>query len=204
VDLFKYLGKLFEKKPGKRPYKRVVAVFIDNHNVENAELDNGVRYLVKWATLISDIKRRYLGSNAPIWASAYTREHGSEEVVERWKESALKYWANHGYQLHTYRKKDIDSLIVGDLWRSAALAAEANATDLHLVLVSGDGLFADTVKKIREQYQDRLRIKLNVYSWMPSLSWKLKAEARKGGVHDLTSLKNLVAKKTRVSNRRAS
>lgn len=178
--------------------KRAYAVFIDVPNVENAGLNTqGVRYLIAWDKLVHVIKKKFHGMNM-IRGGAFTRLFGFDpEVIDRWIVSATKRWQEQGFQLTAPWKKDIDSLIVSEMWSVADEAVLHNYTELNIVIVSGDHIFANTVRKLQEQYRDRLKIKLYVYAWHDSLSKDLIQTAGKSNVFPLETIRDLVRTKAR-------
>lgn len=172
--------------------KKAVAVLIDNHNVENAGLGTpDGRYLIRWDKIVTPIKHRTKDAHT-IFAGAFTGVYGDNEVlIERWLTNARRRWAEHGFELHTMKEQDIDSLMVSYMWKAAAEAYDGKYKELHFVIVSGDHIFAEAYEHIRDQYRSKLNLKLSVYSWNESLSWHLRELAGRGRFYPLDVIRDL-------------
>lgn len=169
---------------------RAYAIFIDHPNVENEGLNSlGVPLSVNWETLIEVILGRLAnaGVEKKLWAGVYAR------VPYKVLDQAKTWWAKKGFVLRTpfKQKRDIDSLIGIKIVDVAAEAHAKGITELHIVVVSGDHVFAEAVETVRSRYPD-MTIQFTVYSWITSLASLLVETAGLKNVYPLNTIRNLV------------
>lgn len=183
----KFLARMLGRRPTP---SRAYAIFIDHPNVENASLDSlGVPLSVNWEILTEVILGRLAkaGVEKKLWAGVYAR------VPYMILDDAEAWWAKKGFVLRTpfKQKRDIDSLIGIKILDVAAEAHASGITELHIVVVSGDHVFAEAVETIRSRYPS-MTVVFTVYSWINSLSNLLIETAGLNNVYPLNTIRNLV------------
>lgn len=186
MDLLKWTKGSHKSRLPKTTY----AIFIDAPNVENVELDEGIKFFIDWKKLTDIIKGRF-GGEKPIYAGAFSsvyRAHKS--TVQQWTTRAKEQWERQGFVFETREEKDIDSLLMLMLALVADTAEKQGYSEICFVVVSGDHIVAEVVERVRTHYANRIKISLQVYSWAKSLSGELQEYASQDNAHE-TDVKKL-------------
>ena len=184
-----------------RPKKRGYAVLIDGPNVENAHFDDNQKLLIAWDALIFAIKKRFINIT-PLYARAFSAVYGAERpVAKRWIENASRRWsAQHlsedtHFELVISKEGDVDPLIADAMAEAVDRAIKDGYTELCLVLVSGDHIFAQIFENLRKRHKGKIKLTLQVYSWHESLSPDLVNSAGIDNVVLLNTIDKLIRNK---------
>lgn len=190
-------------KTGFRP---VSAIFID---VPNATKRRDPRNF-DWDCLTKEIlKNNDLRNTDVIHAGAYARNRDRATLVSGWIERTFKRFAeNLSYAtalsevwVTARHDRDVDSLIINDLWSVVAHHKEFmhkrhgamnGKLQVRILLVSGDNDYESTLNDLRRIYEEHIEFEIVVYSWEESLGGKLASLADK--VRFLEAMEGFVKK----------
>lgn len=150
-------------------------VFID---VPNIVIDRRVPYILDWHKLIAHIGQWAIGPATLHRANAYLiHPLAPESPIGTSFLDALQVLGAQHLKIKevtlgtkpSERSKDVDTLIVNDIWRSFAHFSRQGARQVRHVLMSGDRDFARTYMHARAEYPD-MRIQLIICSWSSNCS----------------------------------
>ncbi len=173
------------------------AIFVDTPNIQNHGYEYGVTarpHLIEWRTLTKRLQLDTRGTQR-VFSGAYVRLLDSKErnIAASWLTRALQQWTNDGFSFIPQDNKDIDWVLIGDIWRTVVkLFLDHRRVRLRIILVSGDGDYARTFFALRELFGENLELELIVYSWAESLSGELRACTDEGNIRLLNDIPELV------------
>jgi|CXWL01.1.fsa_nt_gi uncharacterized LabA/DUF88 family protein len=184
-----------------RPRKSGYAVLIDGPNVENANFDDNEKLLIAWNSLVFAINIRFT-TITPLYARAFSAVYGAERLVaKRWIENASRRWNDQQlgeqerFKLVISKEGDVDPLIADAMGEAVDIALKNGYTELTLVLVSGDHIFAQIFENLRKRHKNKIKLNLCVYSWHDSLSTDLITSAGTDSVILLNTIDKLIRNK---------
>jgi hypothetical protein len=169
------------------------AVHVDMPNVYTTAIEltslKGCRARLDWGALAQHISRAEVTYTKLIHTGAYLASHKENDRDERERLVAIrKQLQPPGFDLVVRREKDIDSLIINDMWHTTVRVEQETIRThdkllypfrIRHVLVSGDGGFVRAFEAIKSVYGDHAELELVVYSWERALSYKLSRAAHR-------------------------
>ncbi len=127
------------------------------------------------------------------FAAAYSRVDTRAVDVQYWIDRTFAKFGRHmtyvdpvEFSVIARANKDIDSLIVNDMWKSVVnfekstlekAGMDVYPLQMRFVLFSGDGDYLDTYDAIQDAFGERLELELIVYAWREKLNTVLRRMA---------------------------
>ncbi|HYD93487.1 MAG TPA: hypothetical protein VEB18_03515 [Candidatus Paceibacterota bacterium] len=169
-------------RTGRRP---VSAIFVDTPNIVTPKWPAAI----DWKRLAQGfLDDKVLVGTDVIHAAAYAKSSSDATGAANWIDRTFKTFGHHlsyvtdsDVTVMARFDKDIDALIINDIWKStlaherSVLADKGTPYPLHVrhVLVSGDGDYHATYQDLLEVYKGQLELEVIVYAWKDSLHSKL-------------------------------
>lgn len=167
------------------------AVFIDMLNVVNRDKMYGRRPLkIAWSKLRAVLDNDIAGCDR-LHAAGYHFPTRYSRVLKRWLAQTEPAWRTAGYTLVPGLKDDTDSNMVADILLTARRAELLGYRKLVIVIVSGDGIFAEKYRALKKEYKGTLSLKVVFYSWKELRSGQHLLVPGPKILRDLESIKGL-------------
>jgi hypothetical protein len=185
--------------PEKKPIEpaQLSAVLIDIPNVVNAwrTREHQHRLSEDWDTVLREIVDQETEHTSRVLSLAAS----SMEVWSSWGADFLvrnrSLWEGAGYTFKNDPEKDIDTIFAIDLMAAVAKAMEDNErVRLKLILVTGDGVHAQAVRRLRETYARRLNLDLVVYGWGNRVSKQYERLTNRNNIRFLETIPGITRK----------
>jgi uncharacterized LabA/DUF88 family protein len=182
-------------KPGNAPTLPGSALFIDLPNLLRGQKSYRD---INWPQLVGKLTDELLDTRLTR-ACAYAKSHSEAQTAQGWLERMLMVLHVNGIDIAMCGDKDIDPILMSDIWESVTLYVEHQRSyevaefplQMRHVLVSGDGDYLRAYRGMYKAYDpDDLELELVVYAWRDHVHSDLLKVARR--VYYLDDIPNLL------------
>lgn len=112
----------------------------------------------------------------------------------------LRYQMRMNIEITMDTQRDIDALMINDLWKSALsninealVRKEKILRTLHVVIVSGDGIFLKAIQAMQKELVDFITLRTCVIAWDNRLSGAYRNAYEDGDIDELFYLEDVMA-----------
>ncbi|MBP7741181.1 MAG: hypothetical protein KA104_00625 [Candidatus Pacebacteria bacterium] len=175
------------------------AIFVDIPNVASSRVDGRKRRIV-WSALAKAIlDNNDLQDTNIRYTAVYSQYKREADVVASLIGPVMRTRLPTYVEAVTRTDKDIDSLIMNDIWQSVVGHQQSTIVrsgrlqfplQIRHILVSGDAGYLRAYKGLAQVYGDYLQRELIVYSWRDSLNHEFATVANQ--IHFLDDIPGLV------------
>lgn len=175
------------------------AIFVDIPNVAFPGIDRKRRRIVWTALAKAILDNNDLQDTAMRYMAVYSQNKRDAEIAASLVGPVMRTRSHTYVQAVTRTDKDIDSLMMNDIWQSVVQHQQSSIArsgrlqfplKVRHILVSGDAGYLRAYRGLDKVYGENLERELIVYSWRDRLSHEFASVANR--IHFLDDIPGLV------------